>query len=151
MHRSYRFGPVPLFLLACCLLFAGGLASAKPLVLAQISDRPKKDFHQLRPMAEHVVQALAPFGFEYPDSTPGRLPAELLQKMRIIHRSATCPQAFELTTANLDPEALQRTLLALDPKQDRDLLQDYKQSTRLTPVKTEDLYLLQSLEVDILP
>ncbi len=299
MHRSYRFGPVPLFLLACCLLFAGGLASAKPLVLAQIGDRPKKDFRQLRPMAENVVQALAPFGYDraeiklYPDfahlkeairngqvhwitetpltaarlvqqqlatpitrkwkrnqrayqsliyvradspiqsledltgrviafehsdsfssyflplsalhkagltttlldnpqgspddgtvgyafsrnernnllwvdkgiadagalndgdwTTPGRLPAALLQKMRIIHRSATYPRAFELTTSNLEPEArqaLQRTLLALDPKQDRDLLQHYEQSTRLTPIKAEDLYLLQSLEVDILP
>ncbi len=299
MDRSSFFGPVSTMLLTCCLLLAGGSVSAQTLVLAQISDRPKKDFRQLRPMAEHIVQALAPFGydnatvklypdltqleadilngqvhwitetpltaarlyqhqlatpiarkwkrgqqayqsliyvpvdssiqrledlvgqviaFEHPDSfssyflplttlhqaglattpleTPrhpfpadkvgyafsrnehnnllwvdkgitaagalndgdwsssGRLPAELLQKMRVIHRSASYPRAFELVTANLEPEArlaLQQALLALDPKQDATLLHRYEQSSRITPLEADDLQLLQSFEVNVQP
>ncbi|GAA0701082.1 phosphate/phosphite/phosphonate ABC transporter substrate-binding protein [Marinobacterium maritimum] len=286
-------------LLAWCLLLTGGSVSAKTLVLAQISDRPKKDFRQLRPMAEHIVEALAPFGYDsasvkiYPDlsqletairkgqvhwitetplsaarlyqhqlatpiarkwkrgqhtyqsliyvpadspvqslqdltgrviafehpnsfssyflpltalhqhglatspletprqtvpadkvgyafsrnernnllwvdkgiaaagalndgdwTTPGRLPAELLQKMRIIHRSAPYPRAFEMVTPNLEPgarEALTQALLAMHPEQDKSLLQRYEQTSRITRLEADDLQLLQSLEVEILP
>lgn len=61
-------------LIICCLsaLF-GTNATAQALVLAQISDRPKKDFRQLRPMAEYMQQQLSAYGFDraevqlYPD------------------------------------------------------------------------------------
>lgn len=44
----------------CCLLsFSAG---AKTLVLGQLSDRPKKDFKQLRPMVEYVTAKLADVG-----------------------------------------------------------------------------------------
>ncbi len=299
MDRSSFFGSASTLLLTCCLLLVGGSVSAKTLVLAQISDRPKKDFRQLRPMAEHIAQALAPFGYDsatiklYPDlaqletgirngqvhwitetpltaarlyqhqlatpiarkwkrgqqayqsliyvpadspvqrledlvgqviafehpnsfssyflplnalhqaglatvsletpqqslpadkigyafsrnehnnllwvdkgitaagalndgdwTTPDRLPAVLLQKMRVIHRSASYPRAFELATANLEPDArqaLQQALLALDPEQDAAVLQRYEQSSRITPLEADDLQLLQSLNVGVQP
>ena len=45
-------------LLALC----ANVAFAFPLVIAQVSDRPKKDFKQLRPMVEYMAQQLAPYG-----------------------------------------------------------------------------------------
>ncbi|GAA0794916.1 phosphate/phosphite/phosphonate ABC transporter substrate-binding protein [Marinobacterium sediminicola] len=298
MDRPSLLGTVTL-LLACCLLFFGRTAYAQTLVLAQISDRPKKDYRQLRPMADHIVQAMAPFGFrraevrlypdlpafeqairngqvhwitetpltaarlyqhqlaipvarkwkrgqqtyqsliyvakdspihnlgdlagrimafEHPDSftsfflplqalrqagmtlvpldsphqsvpadkvgytfsrnernnllwvdkgiaaagalndgdwsIPDRLPAELVQRMRIIHRSPSYPRAFEMVTSTLEPEAreaLQQALLSLDPERDRPLLQRYEKSSRITPLEAGDLDLLRSLEVETLP
>lgn len=61
-----------------CLLLAlllSASATAKTLVLAQISDRPKKDFRQLRPMAEHIQGQLEHLGYDraevklFPDLT----------------------------------------------------------------------------------
>lgn len=37
-------------------------AYARPIVLAQVSDRPKKDFKQLRPMAAEVAKRLSQYG-----------------------------------------------------------------------------------------
>lgn len=87
-------------------------------------------------------------------NTPGRLPAALLQRMRVIHRSDAYPRAFELVTSNLEPDARQallQALLALDPEQDAALLQRYEQSSRITPLEAGDLHLLQTLEVDVQP
>lgn len=299
MKISSPLGLASALLLACGLLFTGVAANAKTLVLAQISDRPKKDYRQLRPMAEHIVQSLAAYGYDraavmvYPDlphleaairsgqvhwvtetplsaarlyqhrlampiarkwkrnqdayqsliyvpadspiqnlqdlagkliafehadsfssyflpltalhqaglptlalesplqpvpgdkvgyafsrnernnllwvdkgiaaagvlndgdwNTPGRLPGELLDRMRIIHRSASYPRAFELATVNLEPEARQaltQALVTLDPQRHGTLLQRYEQSSRLTPVSDDDLQLLQSLEIGLLP
>jgi phosphonate transport system substrate-binding protein len=52
-----------------CLLLTGtgllsGTVQAQTLVIAQVSDRPKKDFKQLRPMAQHIAAQLAEFGFD---------------------------------------------------------------------------------------
>ncbi|GGO77742.1 phosphate-binding protein [Marinobacterium nitratireducens] len=49
----------PLLLL---LLVWSQIARAEPLVLAQVSDRPSKDFEQLRPMVEYAAARLAPLG-----------------------------------------------------------------------------------------
>ncbi|MBA4502964.1 phosphate/phosphite/phosphonate ABC transporter substrate-binding protein [Marinobacterium marinum] len=299
MNSPSLFSLVFTRMLLCCLLLTSGHASAKTLVLAQIGDRPKKDFRQLRPMADAMVQVLAPFGYDqadvqiYPDrpqlenairegrvhwitetpltaarlyqqqlatpiarkrkrrqhayqsliyvradspiqtlsdltgqlialehrnsfssyflplmalrdaglssvhletprqavpadkvgyafsrnernnllwvdkgiaaagalndgdwQTPGRLPAKLLQNMRIIHHSALYPRAFELLTDNLEPEArqaLQQALLALDPSKDSQLLMQYENSSHITPLGPHDLQQLRSLDVETLP
>lgn len=88
--------------------------------------------------------------------TPGRLPAPLLAEMRVIHRSPAYPRAFELATHNLAPPAraaLQQALLALDPARDRDraVLHRYEHSSRITPLESGDLALLEQLEVEDLP
>ena len=60
----------PTALILCCFGTLFGVqpsAQAQTLVLAQISDRPKKDFRQLRPMAEHIQRQLRPYGFDRAD------------------------------------------------------------------------------------
>jgi phosphonate transport system substrate-binding protein len=47
-------------LLICLLL--GAVAQARPLVLAQVSDRATKDYEELRPMVQHVAAGLSDFG-----------------------------------------------------------------------------------------
>lgn len=49
-------------LLILISLFTAPHLFAETLVIAQLSDRPKKDFKQLRPMVEHVADALSDYG-----------------------------------------------------------------------------------------
>jgi phosphonate transport system substrate-binding protein len=53
---SFRFLP----LLICLML--GAVAQARPLVLAQVSDRATKDYEELRPMVQHAAAGLSDFG-----------------------------------------------------------------------------------------
>ena len=55
------------FCSAALLLLLSLPLTAQTLVLAQISDRPKKDFRQLRPMVQFMAQELADHGFTHGD------------------------------------------------------------------------------------
>ncbi len=59
----------PILTLLCCLAVSliSVSASAKTLVLAQISDRPKKDYRQLRPMAEYIQSLMSEQGYDRAD------------------------------------------------------------------------------------
>lgn len=86
-------------------------------------------------------------------TTPGRLPAGLTEKMRIIYRSEHYPRAFELVTPALAPAAAQelaQRLLTLDDEH-RSLLQRYEQTSRFEPASQQDLDLLQQLSTGMTP
>lgn len=59
----------PTLILLCYLasLLTSMSLPAKTLVLAQISDRPKKDYRQLRPMAEYIQSLMAAQGYDHAD------------------------------------------------------------------------------------
>lgn len=85
---------------------------------------------------------------------PQRLPEGPRQAMRIIHRSAAYPRAFELATSVLSREerqALKQALLSLSSEEHANLLARYEQTERLTPVTQEHTTLLQQLDLSILP
>lgn len=54
------------YVVSCCLMFFVMLpahsAYAETLVIAQLSDRPKKDFKELRPMVQHIAARLSAVG-----------------------------------------------------------------------------------------
>ncbi|TCK03520.1 phosphate/phosphite/phosphonate ABC transporter substrate-binding protein [Marinobacterium mangrovicola] len=65
---AHRRAAILFFFVLCIVLPVNGVvlpatAGAEPLVLAQVSDRPKKDFKQLLPMARYMADRLQAYGF----------------------------------------------------------------------------------------
>ncbi|GGC10101.1 hypothetical protein GCM10011352_40700 [Marinobacterium zhoushanense] len=93
--------------LATLLLSAS--VSAQPLVLAQISERPKKDYAELRPMASYIADQLSEFGFDGAEVRLFRTADELIAAIRAgeVHWVTETPY----TTARLVQETGSRALV----------------------------------------
>ncbi|MBS98843.1 MAG: hypothetical protein CMI01_09225 [Oceanospirillaceae bacterium] len=64
MQKTLTSWLYPLLIALCMGLLSVPRANAVPLVIAQVSDRPKKDFKQLRPMVDYMASRMADLGFD---------------------------------------------------------------------------------------
>ncbi|MBV1789274.1 phosphate/phosphite/phosphonate ABC transporter substrate-binding protein [Marinobacterium sp. D7] len=100
---------LPNLLLALGVLLLPASLSAQPLVLAQVSERPKKDYAELRPMASYVADRLGEFGFDGVEVKLFRSADELIEAVRAgeVHWVTETPY----TTARLVQETGSQALV----------------------------------------